>query len=262
PNPNVTWEVANQLDIGIEGSLLDRRLSFVADWFDYNRTGILIQRNASVPFTAGLSLPTENIGKVSSWGYDGSLSWADEVGSDISFDVTLNAGYSQNKIDFWDEAVGEDVPDYQRSTGYKMSTGLFYQANGVFRDSAELMAYPHWDNARPGDIRFVDVNGDGEITWQDRVRSSKNRDAVYTAGLNFGGRKGPFDMTVFFQGAWGGVQYLETESGDIGNFLQDFASKRWTPENPNGQHPRTYNRQDEYWIQNDNTYFLRSTDYI
>src|SRR5690606_29870048 len=60
PNPDVTWEVANQFDIGLEGALLDNRLSFVLDYFNYDRTDILQFRNASVPQTTGLSLPREN----------------------------------------------------------------------------------------------------------------------------------------------------------------------------------------------------------
>src|SRR5690606_34218385 len=168
PNPDVTWEVANQFDIGLEGALLDNRLSFVLDYFNYDRTDILQFRNASVPQTTGLSLPRENIGEVSSWGYDGSLGWRQQLAADASFDVTFNAGYSQNKIDFWDESPG--APEWQRSTGRRMNTGLFYNAIGVFEDQAAVDAYPHWNGARPGDIIFEDVNDDGVINSEDRVR--------------------------------------------------------------------------------------------
>jgi TonB-linked SusC/RagA family outer membrane protein len=260
PNPDVTWEVANQLDVGIEGALLDNRLSFVFDYFNYNRTDILQFRNASVPQTTGLSLPRENIGEVSSWGYDGSLGWRQQIAEDASFDVTFNGGYSQNKIDFWDESPG--APEWQRSTGRRMNTGLYYNAIGVFKDQAAVDAYPHWNRARPGDIIFEDVNKDGVINAEDRIRINKNGDPTFTGGLTMGAQAGNFDATIFFQGATGAVQYLETESGDIGNFLQSFAENRWTPENPSSTHPRAYNRQDEYWVSNNNTYFLRSTDYV
>jgi TonB-linked SusC/RagA family outer membrane protein len=260
PNPNVTWEVANQMDFGVDGEAFDSRLSFTLDWFREHRDDILWRRNASVPQSTGLSLPRENIGKVNSWGYDGSLGWRQELGSEATFDVTLNGGYTQNKILFWDEAPG--APTYQQSTGHRMSTNLYYQSMGVFKDQAAVDAYPHWSGARPGDIIFKDVNGDGKINSDDRVRSDKNGDPTWTGGITFGLNVQNFDATLFFQGAAGAVQYLETESGDIGNYLEEFADGRWTPDNPSSTKPRAFNRSDDYWISNDNTYFLRSTDYV
>jgi TonB-linked SusC/RagA family outer membrane protein len=267
PNPNVTWEVANQMDFGVDGEAFDSRLSFTLDWFRENRDNILWYRNASVPQSTGLSLPRENIGKVNSWGYDGSLSWRQELGSQATFDVTLNGGYAQNKITFWDEAKG--APDYQKSTGYKMNlnsdgndVGLYYRSLGVFKDQAAVDAYPHWSGARPGDIIFEDVNGDGEIDGDDRIRVNSNGDPTWTGGVTFGLNVQNFDATVFFQGAAGAVQYLSTESGEIGNYLEEFAEGRWTPDNPSSTKPRAFNRGEEYWIANRNTYFLRSTDYV
>ena len=262
PNPDVTWEVANQFDVGLEGQLLDNRLAFEVDYFDYLRDDILHWRNASVPNTTGLSLPRENIGQVESWGYDGSLMWREALAEDISYDVTMNVGYAQNRIKFWDEPQGADVPDYQKSTGYKMNTGLYYRAIGVFEDQAAVDAYPHWSGARPGDVIFEDVNEDGVINGNDRVRINQNGDPTWTGGVTFGAQVKNFDFTAFFQGAAGAVQYMETESGDIGNYLQDYAENRWRPDAPNSEHPRAYNRNDEYWISNGNTYFLRDTDYL
>jgi TonB-dependent starch-binding outer membrane protein SusC len=259
-NPNVRWEVANQADVGVEGALLHNRLFFEADYFRNRRTDILHWRNASVPHTTGLSLPRENIGEVSSWGYDGSVGWRDRLAQDVSYDVTFNFGYTQNKINFWDEPPG--APDWQRSTGSRMNTGLYYRAIGVFKDQEALDAYPHWRGARPGDIIFEDVNGDGKIDANDRVRVNSNGEPTFTGGLSLGSQVRNFDLTLFFQGARGAVQYLSTESGDIGNWTQEFADRRWTPTNPNSQHPRTYNRSDEYWMSNANTYFLRDADYV
>jgi TonB-dependent starch-binding outer membrane protein SusC len=265
PNPNITWEVANQLDVGLEGRLFDNRLSFELDYFNEQRTNILWWRNASVPQTTGLTLPRENIGEVASWGWDGSLGWRHRLSDAASYDATFTFGYSQNRINFWDEPPG--APEWQRSTGSRICvpnncSGLYYKAIGVFKDQAAVDAYPHWPGARPGDIIFEDVDGNNEIDANDRVRVDASGDPTFTAGLTLGGQFRNFDVTASFLGATGAVQYLRTESGDIGNFLQDFAEKRWTPENPNDQHPRTFNRNDEYWVSNDNTYFLRDADYL
>ena len=260
PNPDISWEVANQLDIGFDGQMFDGRLAFEADYFRNKRTDILEYRNASVPQTTGLILPRENIGEVSAWGYDGSLAWREALSEDASYGITLNLGYTQNRIDYWDEAEG--APPYQRSTGYRMGTGLYYRAIGVFEDEAALDAYPHWDGARPGDVIFEDVNGDGVINGDDRVRINKNGEPTFTGGLTLDGRMRNFDVSVFFQGATGAVQYLMTESGEIGNYFQDFAESRWRPDNPSSTTPRAFNRGDEYWSSNNNTYWLRSTDYL
>ena len=106
------------------------------------------------------------------------------------------------------------------------------------------------------------MNGDGVIDARDRVRTDKTGDPAYTLGLRLGAQVKQFDATVFFQGAFDAVQYFITESGDIGNFTQHFAANRWTPTNPNAPGPRAFNRQEEYWVSNPNTYFLRDASYI
>ncbi|MDZ7692332.1 MAG: hypothetical protein U5K69_14555 [Balneolaceae bacterium] len=90
---------------------------------------------------------------------------------------------------------------------------------------------------------------------------------TFTGGLGLTAAYKNFDFSALFQGASGAVRYVFTESGEIGNFLQSYAEKRWTPENPDTEHPRTYNRSDEYWAAfagsgNQNTYFLRNSDYV
>ncbi len=266
PNPNVTWEVATQRDVGMDAALLQNRLSVVFDYFKERRSNILWYRNASVPQTTGLSLPRENIGQVSSWGYDGSIAWREQLDGDLSYDVTFNFGHARNRVDYWDEPPG--APAWQRSTGRPMCVsvsscpGLLYRSIGIFRDSADVANHPHWPGARPGDIMFADIDGNGVIDARDRIRIDQTGDPAYTFGLKLGAQVRRFDATVFFQGAFDAVQYFLTESGDIGNYTAEFAAKRWTPENPDATGPRAYNRQDEYWISNPNTYFLRDASYV
>ncbi|MCF0060390.1 TonB-dependent receptor [Dyadobacter chenwenxiniae] len=266
PNVNVTWEVANQSNIGFETAFLDSRLTLEADYFYNVRSNILWRRNASIPTSAGLTLPRENIGKVANSGFEFNLGWRDEI-RDFRYQVSLNGGYQRNKIKFWDESAG--VPDYQRSTGFPIPTDplnpnndLHYQANGIFRDQAAIDAYPHWDGARPGDIRFEDVNGDGKIDGNDRVRNRKTNIPRFSTGLSLNAQYKGFDLAVLFQGSMGAVQYINTESGEIGNFLKSFYDERWTVDNPDASGPRTFNRSNEYWKNNRNTFFLINTDYV
>ncbi len=134
--------------------------------------------------------------------------------------------------------------------------------NGVFPDQASVDKYPHWSGARAGDVIFEDVNKDGVIDANDRKRIDKNNIPTFTTGMTMNFAYKGFDLSVLFQGAFGAVNYINTESGEIGNYLQSFADGRWTPENPSSTKPRTFNRGNEYWVANGNTYFLKKTDYI
>lgn len=266
PNRNVTWEIANQANIGFEASLLKNKLTVEFDYFNNRRSQILWQRNASVPSSTGLTLPRENIGKVTNRGYEFNVGYRDQV-KKFRYNVSVNGSYSRNKITYWDESPGR--PDYQQSTGKPIPSNpanvdadLYYETMGVFRDQAAVDAYPHWAGARPGDVIFKDVNGDNKIDGNDRVRSSKTNIPRFTGGLSANLGYGSFDLAILFQGATGAVRYLSTESGEIGNFLKDFYDNRWTAERPDASQPRTYNSNTEYWRNYNNTLFLRKTDYL
>jgi TonB-dependent starch-binding outer membrane protein SusC len=260
PNPIVTWEVAHQFDVGVEANMFDHRFRVELDYFDYLRTDILHFRRASVPYLTGMELPRENIGEVKSWGFDGTVTWREQVNRDFFYRIVLNGGWATNEIKFWDEEPG--VPDWQMSTGSKMRAPLMYVADGVFETQADVDSYPSWPGARPGDIRFADTNGDGVIDASDRVRQDYNDIPEWQGGLSFSGIYKNIDFTVFFQGAAGAVTYVQTASGEFGNYYKDFADNRWTEANPNDHTPRTFNRQDEYWMDNMNTYWQYSTDYL
>lgn len=258
PNKEVTWEVANQANVGFDASFLNDKLTVTADYFNNTRSQILWWRNASVPSSAGLALPRENIGKVGNKGFDFSIEYNNKAGG-LTYSFGLNGGYQKNKILFWDETPGN--PDYQQSTGRPMNTGVYYRAMGVFKDQAAVDNYPHLSNARPGDIIFEDYNKDGKIDANDRTRIDKNSDPTFSGGFNMSLRYKDFDFTALVQGATGAVQYISTESGEIGNFLTSFSNNRWTPQNPNASGPRTFNRGNEYWVGQGNTYWLHKTDY-
>ncbi len=259
PNPNATWETADQRNVGFDATLLNNRLSITADYFQYKRTGILITRNASIPTTAGFTPPRENIGKVSNRGFDFGINYNNKVGQ-VTYQIGFNGGYSKNRIDFWDEPSG--LPDYQKSTGYPIGSTLYYKAIGIFRDSAAVNKYPHLDGARPGDVIFADVNGDGKIDALDQIRIQKSDLPTFNGGVTLALQFKGFDFSALVQGAAGGVRYISTESGEIGNFLESFAKNRWTPENPDASGPRTFNRGNEYWVGQANTFWLHKTDYI
>ena len=259
PNPNATWESADQRNVGFDAQLLNNKLSVTADYFIYKRSDILLKRNASIPTTAGFEPPRENIGRVSNRGFDFGINYNGHAG-ELAYQIGLNGGHQKNRIDFWDEPAG--APDYQKTTGYPIGSTLYYKAIGIFRDSAAVSKLPHLDGARAGDVIFEDVNGDGKIDANDKIRIQKSNIPTFTGGLTLNLQYKGFDFSALIQGATGAVRYISTESGEIGNFLQSFAANRWTEDNPDASGPRTFNRGNEYWVGQSNTYWLHKTDYV
>ncbi|MCY7351446.1 MAG: TonB-dependent receptor [Cytophagaceae bacterium] len=264
PNENITWEVATNANIGVEGQFFNNKINFELDFFSNLRSDILWTRNASVPQSTGLSLPAQNIGKVRNRGFDFTVGYNGQAG-EFKYNVSVNGGYAQNKILFWDEAPG--APEWQRTTGMPMFTYSAYQYDGVFKDQADIDAKSIdysaiVKNLRPGDMKYKDFNGDGKITPDDQVRTTATNIPKFQGGLNIGASYKNFDLSILFQGAAGAKQYVSLgESGNIGNYLLEVYQNRWTVQNPSSVHPRIANRSDQYYSGN-NTYWLRSTDYI
>lgn len=271
PNLNFGWEVANNTNIGLDAAFLNNKLSLEFDYFYNKRTNILISRGSSVPESSGISdqLPPVNLGKVNNKGFEFKLSYNDQIG-DLNFGVSVNGGYAKNKIIFWDETPG--APEWQQSTGRVTNSWLVYDYDGVFKDQAEISSNTLnysalTNNLRPGDMKFKDINGDGKINADDKIRLDKNTIPTFTGGLNFNVQYKGFDLSVLIQGAAGGMQIVGlTESGDIGNFLEWSYQNRWSIANPSSVNPRLSNRGATYYTDSNNaqnnTYWLRSNNYI
>lgn len=263
-NVKVQWEEAEQMNVGFDVTLLDNRLSLTADYFNNLRSKILIPQTASVPDATGMTdiLPDINLGKVRNSGFDFEMAWTDKV-RDFEYRIGLNGGYAKNKIIFFDEAEGALA--WQKQTGHPMNSSLYYQAIGIFHNQEEIDNYPHMDGTVPGDIKFKNVNGDDKITGEDKTRIYKSDVPRWTGGLNISARYKGFDASILFQGQAGAVRYVQALGSKDGiNYFKSFYDNRWTADNPNTNYPRTFNRNEEYWVssENPNTFWLHSTDFI
>ena len=265
PNPAITWEVATNINIGVDAKLLQNRINLEFDWFLNKRTDILTTPSASLPSLSGIAPPRQNFGEVENKGFDFILGYNGNIGEDFLFSVTLNGGYAKNKIIFNDEAEGS--PEWQRATGRSIRSNLVYGYDGVFATQeeidAETLDYTALVNVlRPGDMKLVDYNGDGKITPDDRYRTDKNSDPTFQGGVNLTASYKNFDLSVLFQGAMGGEVFLNFgEAGTIGNYPLTIYDNRWTVDNPSNVHPRITNRADQYYS-NGNTYWRQNTNYV
>ncbi len=272
PNPNITWERANNFNVGIETRTFDNRLYLEADYFYNKRSNILWRRNASIPSTSGLTLPAENIGKVDNTGFDFKVEWSDNIGKDWRYSISATGGYAKNTIKFWNEAPGS--PEWQKSTGHPMNTDLYYEYDGVFKDWDEInntANRPNYDgitkdaDLRPGDMKFKDLDGDGKITPDDRYRSDRTNEPKWTYGITGNLQWKNFDLSVLFQGAADSWTKVYWEAGDIGNYPKYVYDKHWSIENPSSLYPRVNERSAYYWdgtAAGNNTYWMVNTNYI
>ncbi len=267
-NPNFTWERANNYNLGVDGTI-GGNIDFTFEYFYNKRDQILIQKTGSTPASSGISalLPPVNEGRVDNRGFEFQVLYNNNKGA-VRWSAGINGGYAQNKVVFMDEVPG--APDYQRMEGRPINAFLVYESDGVFRDQAEIEANRLDYSAVtgrliPGDMKFRDVNGDGKIDADDATRLNQNTTPTFNFGATFNLMYKNFDLAVLLQGATGAAIRLQTESGDIGNFLQWSFQNRWSIANPSSEHPRLASRGDTYFTggpYGNNTYYLFSKDYI
>lgn len=262
---NLEWEKALKADLGIEGRLFNDRLSFVVDFFEDQRNGIFQQR-VQVPYYVGLvSMPFGNVGKMTSYGTDGNLSWTQKLNENMGFTLRGNYTYSRNNVRNWEEA-NPKYP-YQEISGYPYGVIRGYISEGLFKDQHDIDTSPiqTFGTVMPGDIKYRDVNGDGRIDGDDRVPLSYSTYPLlmYGFGGEFNYKK--FTLGVLFKGTGktdyfhvgqdgNGMGYVPFHGGTSGNVLSivNDPNNRWIPreyaiengidpslaENPNARFPR------------------------
>jgi TonB-linked SusC/RagA family outer membrane protein len=258
-NPNITWERAKKTDIGLESQLWNGKLGIDFTYWMQKRDNILIKRNLSVPAILGFpGLPYENLGKVDSHGFELVLNHSSKIGQ-LVYNLSANIAYQTSDVKFLDEVPPAE--DYQKITGKPVFTDLYYKADGIFHNQEELDKYPHSPNSQIGDIRVIDLNGDGEINDKDRYRESRNAIPKYVFGLNSNFSYKNFDLTIFFQGQTGAYNYDGTVGAlggtDFANSSVWRATDRWSETNPTGSKPRS-----DAWQPGNTTFFLFDATFV
>lgn len=244
-NPDVTWERAKKLNIGIESGFFQDKLRINADIFSENRDNILWYLG-TVPALVQASLPPVNIGQVENRGYEVEVSYNNNIGQ-INYWVKGNYSFSRNKILYMDEPVRAH-PWLQR-TGHSVGQHWGLVSDGFYNTQEELDAAPNSTFAAElqlGDIRYIDQNGDGTIDQYDEVPIGYSNFPQVIYGLSFGGDYKGFDFSVLFQGA----DKVSTYIGEMGAWAFDTDWRnattrhleRWTPERYEAGLPITYPR--------------------
>jgi len=267
-NPDFTWEEANNYNVGLDASLFNNKVDLTLEYFVNQRKLLFITNQAIVPASAGLILPPINGGQLNNKGFEFSVGYNGRIGRDLTFRAGVNGGYAKNEVITVPENPG--APEYQKFKGHPFGAYLVYKSAGVFRDQEDInkntIDYSEVTNTLiPGDMKFEDINGDGKIDGDDQIRIDKNNTPTFNYGATFELRYKGFDLNILFQGATGALIRIQTESGDIGNFLKYSYDHRWSIDNPSSEHPRLASRGDTYFTggsYGNNTYYLFNKNYL
>ncbi|MFB2118795.1 SusC/RagA family TonB-linked outer membrane protein [Parapedobacter sp. 2B3] len=236
-NPDITWEIAEKLNLGIELGLLNK-IDIQADFFTEKRTNILMTRE-SVPTTMGLSSAVRaNVGEASSKGMDLSVDYRHSFGPDFWLSTRGNFTYATNKYLVFEEPQYPGQP-YLSRVGYGLSQQWGYIADHLFVDDNEVKNSPrqHLGQYAAGDIKYLDISGDGQITTLDQVPIGNPTvpEIVYGFGFSLGYKR--FDVSCFFQGLAQESFWIDPQATApfIGHkqLLKAYADNYWSENNRN-----------------------------
>ena len=218
-NPGLTWERAKKSNVGAEISLLKSKIKISADYFVEHRDNILANFQ-TIPMIFAATLPPSNMGKMKNSGYEVEIAFNNNIGK-FTYWVKGNLTYAHNVIQYQNE-ITQPYP-YQQRTGQRSGQMFGFVTEGYFNswkevNDANRPFYTYSNNSiQPGDIKIVDVNGDGKINSDDVVPIGYANFPEKIFGMSFGGNFKGFDFTILFQGA------ANVSAGLSGSYTAPFA---------------------------------------
>ncbi|MBQ2553871.1 MAG: TonB-dependent receptor [Prevotella sp.] len=262
-NPDLKWEESEQTDIGMDFGFFNNRLTFTVDYFIKKTNGMIIE--SPIPSYVGESKPLANVGDMENKGWEFELGYKFNVG-DARFAIKGNASYLKNTlknlgndsgyIDL-DGVQGISGGGTRGENGQPFPFFYGYKTNGVFQTWDEVNAYVNADgnliqpDAQPGFTRFVDVDGDGQITTADRTNIG-NGTPDWTFGLDINAEWRGIDFRAFFQGVSGADVFDATYRQDIysGNY-PEWMLGRWTGPGTSNKYPILMSGNTTNWQMSD-----------
>ncbi|MCB9082278.1 MAG: TonB-dependent receptor [Lewinellaceae bacterium] len=273
-NPDLKWEETAQTNIGFELELLSS-LSVNFDYFKKVTSGIL--RPITIPGYVGVSeSPVSNIADMENSGIEVELGYNKKFG-DLTFSANANFATLKNVVTYvaadadfiTGDASFQSMGVVTRTAvGQSYNTFYGFRTAGIFQNEAEIQAYRNSSdamiqpNARPGDFRWEDVNGDGKITNDDKTFLGSNI-PKYTYGFTVNLAYKGFDFMAFAQGAGGNKIFQGIRRLDIGNAnFQTVAMSRWTGEGTSNTYPRLSSNDPNGNFSNMSDFYLEDGDYL
>lgn len=260
-NPNLTWETANQFNVGLDLGLFDDHLIFTADYFIQNTNDLLYNRPLHT--TTGFSSSVQNIGSMSNRGLELAVRTVNMDGN-FSWNTDFNISFTRNELtSLIDETITVGAFHVLKESE---ALGTFYMLRqlGIYQHDDEVPQALYDDGVRAGDIMYEDLNGDGDITSADRqVVGTANPD--FYGGITNSLRFRNFDFSAFISFKYGNKLYNNwARRLDSFGYYQyalraDNIDKRWTGPGTSNDMPRA--SLDNFNIQN-STRFLEDASYL
>jgi TonB-dependent starch-binding outer membrane protein SusC len=245
-NTDLKWETSNQLNAGVDLELFKGSLGATLDYF-YKVTNNMLVKAPLALSVGTASTPWINSGSVLNTGVDIELFYRKNY-KNGGFNIALNGGFLHNEVLALDAPilggrVGTGIYATKTDVGHAVGSFYLYQMAGIFQNETEILTSAYQGkNIQPGDVKYVDQNNDGVIDSKDRVYMG-SAIPKFTAGLNLSGNYKGFDLTVFFQGAFGQKIYSQVNE-DIEGFYRGFNvteryyTEHWTGEGTSNTQPR------------------------
>ncbi|RHJ83906.1 TonB-dependent receptor [Parabacteroides sp. AM08-6] len=249
-NPNLTWEKSKKLNVGIDASFFNNRLTFTMDVFKEHRFDIITDLSGGdklgYPNYVGKNAPLINSGIVDNKGVDIEVGWRGSIGRDFHYYIKPNFTFARNKIIFMNE-VPRDF-EWRAATGKRIDENFVYVFDHFVYDQAEAdrlnamndgAGFQPWGKLSPGDVVYKDLDGDGKISdLNDRTNMGNPRTPEIQFGIPFGVQYKGFDLSVMLQGAANTSMLLNGAAvWDFPAYEQDQIGKvkpmhmnRWTEE--------------------------------
>lgn len=271
-NEDLSWEKNAMVNVGLDLQMFKGLLGLTVDYYNTNTSNMLL--NVPVPHLTGYSTALMNIGKVNNRGWEIALTSQKNITKDFGYSFNANYATNTNEV----KALGPgnapiistgsvDHAYYITKVGEPIGCYYLLVQDGIFSNEEELKKYPHFSNTKPGDFRFVDVDGDGVMDLDKDRTIVGNYMPDFTYG--FGGKvwfKG-FDLDFNFQGVYGNEilnlnrRYIDNLEGNTNGTT--IALNRWkSPEDPgNGQVNRA-NRKSKGYNGRTSTWHLEDGSYL
>ncbi|MDR1980694.1 MAG: TonB-dependent receptor [Tannerellaceae bacterium] len=248
-DPTIHWESTRTTDAGVEFIFLKGLLSFNASYFYRHTTNILYQPTSSVSSVLGTNLSEMNTGSLKNTGWEFDLSHQKSFG-DFRYNISANFSIINNEVlslgvgnvEQPNGLVGNGTDLF---IGYPMELYYGYQTDGVFLDQNDIDEWYELNDqsslmpknsARPGDVRYVDIDGDGKVTASIDRKVLGSRIPKYTYAFNLGFKYKGIDLSAFFQGVAKVSGRLESYAGlafhNIGSIQRWMWEGRFNSENP------------------------------
>jgi TonB-linked SusC/RagA family outer membrane protein len=267
-NPTLKWETDKQTDIGVDAAFLHGALTFTADWFNRDSKDFLLKIQS--PAQTGYNFITRNVGSMNNKGWEFAANYNGNGSKDFHYDIGLTVttikneltsitsgvlslqnfgGLTLNGFQGWDEFTRSYI-------GKPVGEFFGYEAIGIYQSQKQIDdlnaksptgIYRPGTVAHPGDRYFADINGDGQVTADDRVPIG-NPQPKFFGGLNLDATYKAFDINVYFYGSYGNkiLNYVESNlesfakrgSEGVENVTVQYMQNAWTPTNPSDRYAR------------------------